>query len=271
MIPKTNKLYNKTPYTSILHDIDGLLIPLDPQWNNIGICMSGGADSALLTYILCHILEKNNIHPTIHIITNIRMWKLRPWQEFISNDVFNWFVNRFSFNTFIRHENFVPPIFEWGNNGATIMDDYGKMRSGDQLELMEFSLYTASKYKLDAWFSGVNKNPSIKLSNTPFDRDQTITDDTDPGKIIKLVFGTIMCHPFRYIEKDWIYKQYVNFDILDLFNITRSCEGDNVQFPEIFNGLDYKTYIPGQYVPICNKCFWCEERNWSIRKINGKI
>jgi len=78
--------------------------------------------------------------------------------------------------------------------------------------------------------------------------------------------GFLACHPFRFIEKNWVIKQYRELDILDLFDITRSCEGDNSTRPEVFMGLDYTTYKPNQSVPICGRCFWCRERRWALEQ-----
>ena len=69
--------------------------------------------------------------------------------------------------------------------------------------------------------------------------------------------GVTVCHPFSSVRKDWIIRQYVNQEIGELLEITRSCEGE-------FEGLDYKTYKPYQPVPYCNECFWCKEREWGI-------
>jgi len=62
-----------------------------------------------------------------------------------------------------------------------------------------------------------------------------------------------------HTTKDWIIKKYDEENILDLLNITRSCEGE-------FEDLDYTTYTPGQTVPICGECFWCKEREWAIEQ-----
>ena len=51
---------------------------------------------------------------------------------------------------------------------------------------------------------------------------------------------------------------------MDLFDLTRSCEGDADIYPEVFGDLDYKTYVPGSPVPTCGKCFWCKEREWGV-------
>ena len=55
-------------------------------------------------------------------------------------------------------------------------------------------------------------------------------------------------------------------NIIDLFNLTRSCEGDSASDPIIFNNLDYKNYKHGINVPTCGHCFWCQERNWAVKQ-----
>ena len=52
---------------------------------------------------------------------------------------------------------------------------------------------------------------------------------------------------------------YKNKDIMSLFDTTRSCEGE-------FTNLNYTTYTCGDEVPLCNKCFWCKEREWAIEQ-----
>jgi 7-cyano-7-deazaguanine synthase in queuosine biosynthesis len=71
--------------------------------------------------------------------------------------------------------------------------------------------------------------------------------------------GVDIVHPFVYTTKDWIVNQYSDNKILDLFDITRSCEGE-------FEGLNYKTYTLGDSVPVCGECFWCKEREWAIEQ-----
>jgi 7-cyano-7-deazaguanine synthase in queuosine biosynthesis len=76
----------------------------------------------------------------------------------------------------------------------------------------------------------------------------------------------LACHPFTHVQKDWIVAQYKKLGIMDLFDLTRSCEGDKETYPEIFGDLDYKTYVEGSPVPVCEKCFWCKEREWGVSK-----
>ena len=63
--------------------------------------------------------------------------------------------------------------------------------------------------------------------------------------------------PFKHIDKKQVLDIYKKNKIIDLFEVTRSCEGE-------FDDIDYKNYKPYQEVPTCGKCFWCRERNWAI-------
>jgi hypothetical protein len=230
-------------------------IPFDPKWRNIAISQSGGADSALLTYLLCSMITDDT---TVHVINNIRCWKTRPWQSTVAQSVHRWLVNRFPNIRFERHVNFVPPELEWGDRGRTIVDEYGKLVSGDTLELRAFAEYVCFNYNVDAYFNAVTKNPrDVDFKGMP-------TRDIDPTEenahLEKMMhMGKLACHPFRFTEKGWIVKKYKELDIMDLFDLTRSCEGE-------FENLNYENYTPGQYVPVCNTCFWCKERAWAIEQ-----
>ena len=52
-------------------EFDGVYLPINPSWKNIAISLSGGADSALLAYLICSNLKNVNVH----VISNIRMWR----------------------------------------------------------------------------------------------------------------------------------------------------------------------------------------------------
>lgn len=233
---------------------DDVILPIDPNWLRIGISLSGGADSALLAYLICM-----NTSADIHIITQIRCWKTRPWQRQNSLDVYNWLQRRFK-NRFFRHEGFIPPELEWGSTGPNIVDEYGKLKSGNQIILRAHNEYIAHREQLDAWFAAVNLNPDIEIDGS--------LDDRDEGHIDPIIqhMGVTVCHPFIHTRKNWIINQYFKNNITDLLDLTRSCEGDKINYPETFGNLDYKTYVSGQYVPVCGKCFWCKEREWALGK-----
>ena len=101
--------------------VDGVEIPLNKDWKRIGISLSGGADSALLSYLIL-----SNSSADIFFTTQIRMWKTRPWQKYVARNVVSWFENRFS-NRIVHLENFVPPEMEEPNT-TYITDEYGKSK-----------------------------------------------------------------------------------------------------------------------------------------------
>lgn len=254
------QLYEQTSFSNIIQNIGGIPFPFNPLWKNIGISVSGGADSALLAYILATLA--NNSDTELHIISNVRMWKLRPWQRYNSIEVYQWLCSKFPAIKFYRHENFIPPDFEWGTTGPNIKDEYGEIKSGDTIEIRSHAEFIAHSESLDAYYNAVSHNPPVSLTGAMSTRNVEPTIN-NVSKMITTHMGRTSCHPFRFIDKSWIYKQYVDYGIMDLYKITRSCEGDTSSYPEVFKGLDYQTYTPGQYVPVCGQCFWCQERSWA--------
>jgi len=224
---------------------DRVYIPLSTEWKRIGISLSGGADSALLAYLIL-----SNTNADIYFTTQVRMWKTRPWQRWIARDVVSWF--REKFNNHIEHiEGFIPPEMEEPHT-TYITDEYGQNKPGNRIILRAHNEYIAHLYKLNAWYAGVTLNPTEEFAGAPEDRETPRL----PAETKHM--GITVCHPFTDVRKDWIIKQYVDLEIGNLLEITRSCEGE-------FEDLDYTNYKPYQVVPNCNECFWCKEREWGIQ------
>jgi len=223
----------------------------DKKWNNIAVSVSGGADSALLLYLLC----KEVTSQTVHIINNVRCWKTKPWQEHDAECVITWIRKRFPAINFKLHKNFIAPDIEYGAIGPSIKDEYNKIVSGDNIQIRAFAEYICFKNNIDAYYNGVTKNPDKNLGGMT-ERDITPTDDNKHLLIMEHM-EKLAIHPFRFISKDTIIRMYKKENIVELFNITRSCEGT-------FDWLDYKNYKKGELVPVCNECFWCKERDWAV-------
>lgn len=218
---------------------------LNQEWKRIGISLSGGADSALLAYL---ILKETNAD--IYFTTQIRMWKTRPWQRYVAQDVVAWFKDHFS-NRIEHIEGFIPPEMEEPNT-TFITDEYGKSKPGNRIILRAHNEWIIHTYGLDAWYAAVTKNPEDVPGGLP-ERNEGVLP------LHMMHMGVDICHPFVYTTKDWIVKQYYKHDIQDLFDITRSCEGE-------FEGLNYTTYVPRDDVPVCGECFWCKEREWAVEQ-----
>ena len=238
-----------------IHNIDNVNIPFDKGWKSVAISLSGGADSALLAYLICSIAPKDF---TIHMISHTRMWKTRPWQSFDSLKVYEWLELQFPELIFKRHTNFIAPDVEYGNMGPIIKDEYGKMVSGCNAQIRAYSEYVCFNENVDAYFNAVTRNPKIADLGGMKERD---IDPSDDNKHLEYMvhMDRVVSHPFRFVDKSWVLTQYRRLGIMNLFDVTRSCEGE-------FESLDYTTYKPGQSVPTCGTCFWCKEREWAIEQ-----
>lgn len=232
-----------------------LNIPYDKNWKNVAISVSGGADSALLAYLVCEAAYEHDT--TIHIINHVRMWKTRPWQQHDADHVFRWLFQRFYHTTFKRHTNFIAPELEYGSIGPNLTDEYGKKVSGDNIQQRAYAEFICNKYNIDAYYNGVTRNPRLAQFNGMAERD---IEKNDSNKHLEAMqhMGRWAFHPFRFIDKSAIVAKYQELGLMDLFNITRSCEGE-------FKDITYENYKPGQYVPVCNECFWCKEREWALK------
>ena len=223
----------------------------EKKWNNIAVSVSGGADSALLLYLLC----KEVTSQTVHIINNVRCWKTKPWQEHDAEYVITWIRKRFPAINFKLHKNFIAPDIEYGEIGPSIKDEYGKIVSGDNIQIRSYAEYVCFKNNVDAYYNGVTKNPNENLGGM-IERDIEPTEENKHLLIMEHM-ERYAIHPFRFTSKDKLIEKYKQEDIVDLFNITRSCEGT-------FDWLDYRNYKKDELVPVCNECFWCKERDWAV-------
>jgi len=239
--------------------IDEVEIPFDNQWKIIAISLSGGADSSLLAYLLCDHIRKNNLeHVSVHIISHVRCWKSKPWQKYDSLKIYKWLTQEFQNINFERHTNFISPDLEYAVTGPTLIDEYGKNVSGDNIQIRGFSEYICHMNDIDAYYNAVTRNPRDVNFVGMIERDIEPTDSNSHLTLMKHMDRWAI-HPFRFVEKSWIIKQYYNLKLEDLLNSTRSCEGE-------IEGINYKTYRPYQFVPTCGTCFWCKEREWAIEQ-----
>lgn len=263
------KMYGITDPKLELHQINGLDIPFLSSWKRVAANLSGGADSALLTFLICKIIQDNNFNCKVDIITHIRCWDTRPWQEPISEEVFNKLKSMFPNIIENRLTNFISPGIEDGAMGKTIMSK-GVLRSGDQLQVDDFNTFCIFKYKFDAIFNATTHNPHELIidGEPPLRR---IDKENNPPLLILQRNGSLIMLPFLLVDKSWILSQYYLFKIQDLYESTRSCEGDinDVNLSKFIPTL--KDYTPGQYVPTCGKCFWCIERAWAETQIPDTV
>jgi hypothetical protein len=267
-----NNLYaSRDPALGInLYRFDGLDIPFNPNWQNIGINLSGGADSSCLLMLLSKIIMQTSSKCKVHVIQHHRCWSIRPWQSFVAQQVFDKFQSLFPGIEYIRYKNFIPVSLEWGVLGPITKDAKGRDRSGDQIIVDEFNEYVMYNENLDAMYNGTSRNPDVDLPHKMMNREKAAEDGELRDMIFKKRKGIVLL-PFKFVRKDWIVAEFYRLGMKDLYNTTRSCEG-NVGHPtsaDIIPSLD--DYKPGMYVPVCNECFWCLERNWADGKLKETL
>jgi hypothetical protein len=272
MFDFNNNLYaNITDKDFILYTHGGVIIPFNKTWKAISVRLSGGADSALLTYILCKIITEHNLDCEIHAISFIRNWATRPWQDHVSQTVFNKLAGMFTNIKFVRHPGFIPPSIEHGALGGPIVpfkeDGIIKYETGEAIVMQDFDKFVAGTYKTRASYVGITSNPPIQESKRRELPERNLNLDTiSLRKLLSynIQYNSWYVVPLRYISKDWVVSQFKDENILDLYSLTRSCEGDITEHHELTAIVPtFNDYKPGMFIPTCNKCWWCWERNWA--------
>lgn len=252
--------------------INGLDIPFSSRWRKIAVNLSGGADSCCLAMLLCKIIQDNNFDCKINVITHVRCWTTRPWQQPISVEVFTELKKLYPDIIQERYENFITPEIEHGVTGYIYKDPtFNEDHSGDQLQVAGFNRYCGHRNNIDAIFNATSANPpGTDFPKKMKDREKLASD----GVITDLFLSNqdvIICCPFKFVDKSWILAQYYYFDKLNLLTITRSCEGDVTHKKISPTVSHYKEYYPGKQVPECGSCFWCLERSWAFDNVDSVL
>lgn len=173
-----------------------------PQFKNnrIGIRISGGADSAILAYVLALIKQKDS---SIRLIPITGVNSDKPYQKIFSNRV----INRIQELTNVQFE---PQLLFDINSGNSVVK-YADAQKDYQLNLYQQRL-------LDCHFLGETMNPPPEVTEL-LDSGRPIVRD-GPGS-----HGRQARLPFRNFNKRAIKEIYDYFGVLeDLFPLTRSCE-----------------------------------------------
>ena len=193
----------------------------------VGVMVSGGADSALLLYIL---LQK--YQSTIQIFT-IANHKKFNYNAKAAIDVISKCIELTKNNNVEHH------IFHRFIQQDSDFEDIPKLYQERNL--------------VNKVFHGITANPPTEIVNT-FPDEQSVNDIRlrNPD-IIKdeCPKDSHFILPWVNINKKDIYYHYKNLGLLEsLYPITRSCESI----------IDLG---PGH----CGKCWWCYERQWAFGKL----
>lgn len=206
-----------------------------PSWNdrfnrenlNIGMRISGGADSAILAYMLALFVKHQAPHLTIHPVTCIHPHK--PFQLQFSTAVIAKIEELVGIR-FAPHQTLMLP---------------GVESYADEQAVLLTRLYRDKV--IDCHMMGETMNPPLEVMNT-WDGDSTgMPPERNLPQPVVTTNGSRFV-PLRKHNKQSVYDLYMHFDVLDtLFPLTRSCE---------VRTFDFTSH--------CDDCAFCKERFWGF-------
>lgn len=205
-----------------------VVIGVPDQAKNVGIRISGGADSAMLAYMMA--VYKRDYRPDIKLFPMTVVHPKKPYQAIFSQSVLDKIYDLTGIQ-FEKLDAFYPEYTEHF--------DFVKEQSTAR------ETWLVQK-KIDHYFIGETMNPPIEVEKefifTGGGRDQS-----RDGPILDRP-NMLKVRVFRNIDKKGVAELYAKFDVLDsLFPITRSCEKHTT---------DFKSH--------CDVCWFCKERFWGF-------
>ena len=211
-------------------------IELDDSIKNVSLKISGGADSAIVGYMLSKYVSEHRPDIKIYPITVIHPNK--PWQEIYSKRVLDFLKKEFG-DIFGKH--YVA--------SATEASDYITSQERLWKKAHEENSFNAA-------FAGITANPPSdvqkhfrdfknKVANGPTDqRDRTATKKPQYNKRSYV--------PLINVDKKGVAEFYDTLGVRDtLYPITRSCEAYDV----------WPVYDINKH---CDGCWFCKERFWGF-------
>jgi hypothetical protein len=210
---------------------------------NWGIKLSGGADSAIVAYMLVKLIQEENlVDAKLYAITGIQ--DIKPYNERYSKSVINKIEELTGFK-FSGH--FLTEV------RAGTASSY----KGDQESLVQ---HLFSNGTINVRFSGITCNPTEEEAphlwneknkrGAPADLELRTRKEKERTK-----FKDNVCRPLINLNKKAVAEIYQQLGVTDsLFPVTRSCESIH---PERHKN----------YTEHCGKCWFCMEREWGFGRL----
>jgi|TARA_R110001606_G_scaffold397883_2_gene575565 hypothetical protein len=213
-------------------DIDfSQYIPLN--YSKIGMKISGGADSAIVCYMLAKHVMTDRPDITIYPVTGIADGK--AYQKIFAEQV----LLKITELTGVQ----------FGTHYcATVRTDTLPNYTLDQDTLVE-SLY--SDKLIDMHLAGITANPTETEAPSLYNTGHMMPDDRTKTKTLRNLIDGNSFRPLHNIHKRGVSEFYTTLGVLDeLFPVTRSCE----EFTDDFSSH-------------CDNCWHCRERKWGFGRL----
>lgn len=218
---------------------DETTIPL--TISKIGIKISGGADSAIVCYMLAKYLKEERPDAEIFPITGIS--DTRPYNKIFTERIIRKITDLTGFN-FSKHYS------------MQVKTDSSKNYIDGQQELVN---HATEQEGITCNVSGITCNPTKEDAPNLFSGKMLTKAPTDnrTRSIIKkeqFVFdgSKLLMKPLVNTDKKGVAEHYINNNVLEeLFPLTRSCE--------------LRTH---DFTKHCGECWFCQERLWGFGKLD---
>lgn len=209
---------------------------LDNSIKKVSYKVSGGADSAIVGYMLSKYVSEQRPDIKIYPVTIIHPNK--PFQEIYSKRVLNFLKEEFG-NIFGEHY-----IDTCKDN-----DDYRDSQKRIIAKLRQ-------EHEIGARFAGITANPPPEVYSTFLDFKGKVADPPeDPRDRVankKPQFQYDAYLPLVNVDKKGVAEYYDTFNVRDtLYPLTRSCEAFDK-----WKGYDINNH--------CKSCWFCQERFWGF-------
>ena len=206
--------------------------------NKICINISGGADSAIMLWMLIQYCEKHIPDAEIHVITSanpIKGWYNAKWSTRVLDKVLQ-------------------------ITGTKLIKTHYTFYSTDQIRSELDDIEQLQQYLHDVTFTlhGTTQNPSLEHSKE-FGLESYKPRDPGHNRSIlnEYVPGIVRWLPLMNVDKRMVNHLYKYFDMMEtLFPCTRSCEQE----------VEYNEDSPDWMITHCGECWWCKERYWAFGK-----
>lgn len=212
---------------------DNITIDVPEGYKNIGIKLSGGADSAIVFYMLSkYIIETKKDCSIIPITVN---YAGKSFQTQFAGKVIGY-----------MKENFDIKIGKHYTGINYEFDTYSKVQDELVHELYDRSI-------IDCHFSGITANPPTAVQEQFDTRGPMDSRDREQDK--KEQRRGKVFFPLINIDKQGVRELYEKYNLMDtLFPLTRSCEA----FTD-----DFSKHC-GEYKDEISVCWFCKERLWGF-------
>lgn len=213
----------------IEHSQGDISINVDPGVTRVGIKLSGGADSAILMYLLGKY--KAEERPDLVFVPMTNVCNRKPYNQIYADNIVDFVTKEFGIK-FGEHL-VIKNVEE---------EDFQRFHDVNIRMLYDNNI-------IQTHFMGITSLPpegAMDMTGTHYieglDRTRTVKKPTKEGKSNR---------PFYNLDKKGIAELYDRFDLTDrLFPITRSCEAYTHDFSHH-----------------CGVCWWCRERQWAFGRL----